>query len=390
MRAGSDDGPKLLGDLTRKVVGISGEQVFTNLRLLDAPQVPEEKDRSVWRPAAVADPRTYVVSGQHKPDAGRASCERPSGGRADGTSDAESLSADLPTQPTFGTAKLARSKADRKGGWPWTVELSWAEVRYISELDKAATDSGAPLNRMVTIRGSSTDTPLAAEKARLAGKVAHIGQALHRAGFEHIGLTVYERKRGKELHAHHLLHVPRAAMPVLARFHSPPDVKITTTTVRRVSYVTKQREQLSPDFERTMSSLFSRQPGDYIPGPRYSLTGALAALVPSGVGRPPTKATPRPRTPPCQSDGLPEYSDAIKEGPWHRSERLALTAPVVDIRPFIEQRRKASAIPPQRAPASYLGWPQSQCSNDFIRRYDPLSLWAQNRLRDLAVDRLAA
>jgi hypothetical protein len=175
-------------------------------------------------------------------------------------------------------------KEHRKGGWGFTIELSHAEVKHALGVAFAARRAGTPLNTMVTLRGDPNEG-LAASKRRLTRKIGHLGQALHRRGQPHIGMTVFERKRGTGnsnlLHCHHLVFVHPKACDVVARMHNGNSIDVRDAHSGQVAYVTKQRQQLPPALERALrGKLWARQAGDYIPGRRLHVTKATAALLP--------------------------------------------------------------------------------------------------------------
>lgn len=197
---------------------------------------------------------------------------------------ADVVSADVPSEPAQPRPSRAsgdkggRRKRRKKGGWGSSTCLRWQEVKQIAHMDALARQAGRPMNVFASIR--SPEGVEGAEAKRAIGRaVAHFGQALHRRGVPHIGLTVYEREPGGEVHGHHLAHVPREHDDILARWADGNERHVRPAAATDVLYMTKQREALPPHFTPTLyGKPHNRRKGAEIPGPRWTATKALCAL----------------------------------------------------------------------------------------------------------------
>ena len=194
--------------------------------------------------------------------------------------------------PTYRERATARTKTPRRGGWGHTIELSYSEMRYAAGI-KAATDRNrTPLNYFASIHCPDGLT-LQESKRFLELYIARLGQALKRNGYPHFGITTFERKRDDQsIHAHHQFHVPKGAFHIVDRFADGIVVDIKKSHHNSLRYMLKQHVQMNTDFEKTRPDIFRpRQPGDYIPGKRLSVTKAAKALVPDAEN-PKRKVTP--------------------------------------------------------------------------------------------------
>lgn len=198
----------------------------------------------------------------------------------------------------------ASPRAKRKGGWKSTKYLSWAEVKAAEDLAHAARGARRPLNVMLTVRGARGEREATAKRG-IQTKIARFGQALHRRGVPHVGLTIYERS--PDLHAHHLLHLPHEHDDILARFADGQHVHARPADREAVEYVTKQRRWLGPEIERKINRQWVA--GAAIVGRRWSPTASLKALVSS----PGESARPAQSSPPMgrkrhKSDAQPSHT----------------------------------------------------------------------------------
>jgi len=298
-----------------------------------------------------------------------------------------------PRLPTYSDKAATRSKAKRTGGWGHTIELSYGEVQHCFEIQTAAARNRTPLNKFLTVRGRDGEG-LSESKRSLSNFISRVGQALHRHGHQHIGFTTFERERGHDyIHAHHLFHVPREARNIVQRFADGDVVHLRQAHKKQCGYLTKQRQQMSPEYEKAIAGvLFHRQPGDYIPGTRLSVTKAAKALVPD-IEKPPRRVTTSPQKAVilpnrvcsirhCNINSLVEHDRPAAQ------LALPLVAPPIDLFAAAETKRKAAGIPQHRL-AKQLGIRQPQYAN-ALRGHDRLSPWVRNRLIDYVKERLAA
>src|SRR5262249_42271502 len=108
-------------------------------------------------------------------------------------------------------------------------------------------------------------------KRHISRAIGHFGQLLKRRGWPHVGITVYEAgEAGRDLHAHHLVHVPKALRDAVGRWCDGEARHVRPAHPQSVAYVTKQRRRLSPDVERRIRQLWMR--GSPVPGRRWSAT----------------------------------------------------------------------------------------------------------------------
>jgi hypothetical protein len=178
--------------------------------------------------------------------------------------------------PTYQTKAFhVRGYRKRKGGWRASPGLRWSDVKAIFELASVAGLRGFGFTHFISIMPAGGSDM---ERKRVCSRViAHLGQAIHRRGHPHIGVTVYE-KGCADLHAHHLVHVPRGEEKLLAHLSNRPTRRVRRAAPTDVGYITKERLPLPPEFEKRVSHW--RKKGALLPGKRWSATkGALALLA---------------------------------------------------------------------------------------------------------------
>jgi hypothetical protein len=206
----------------------------------------------------------------------------------------ETSSEEIRTQRTpslnvnVGPPTSGRIKRSQKGGHGYTMELSRDEVRYICHVGKILFDQQMPVY-FGTIRcpdGLSVNN----QKRYLSRKVGHIGQSIKRKGESFFCISLYERTRGRsKLHLHLLIVAtsPKARF-VIRRYSNGDSIEFKKANPNIIHYLVKQRQSTKPDYIRS-----KRQPGDLIPGPRYSLTADLKKLVSPHIQKPTRRKTPR-------------------------------------------------------------------------------------------------
>lgn len=194
------------------------------------------------------------------------------------------------------------SRRKRKGGWRSSKALTWQQVKQIAGMNGLARRARTPLNAFATITPADGLPPSKA-KRRVATLVGRLGQALKRRGVQHVGLTVYERTPGGQLHGHHLAHVPREHDDILARWADGDERHVAPVKDSGVvSYITKQRHALPPDFLATLNGKpHQHQPGAEIPGKRWTPTKAMLALAARETTQPVRAAAVVPKAPPAPS-----------------------------------------------------------------------------------------
>jgi len=111
---------------------------------------------------------------------------------------------ELPIRPPLHLAGLLIEKEQihaprphEGGGWGYTIELSYSEMRYAAGIKAEADRNRTPLNYFASIHCPDGST-LQESKRLLELFVARLGQALKRAGFPFICITTYERERGNQ------------------------------------------------------------------------------------------------------------------------------------------------------------------------------------------------
>lgn len=174
-----------------------------------------------------------------------------------------------------------KRKTARRRGPKGSTYLEWDQVKQVIEFAHQARTEGTPLNTFVTIRAPQ-DVSDAEGKRIISRRIAHLGQALKRRGYDHIGVTVYEK--GPHLHAHHLVHVPPESVELATRWNEGEgsDVHVRKADWFAAIYVTKQRRWMGPEIEDKIATRQGRRPwekGAYIAGPRLTFTKAGKALI---------------------------------------------------------------------------------------------------------------
>lgn len=178
----------------------------------------------------------------------------------------------------------------QRGGHGYTRELSRAEVKYLAHVIKTMFDQKMPIY-FGTIRATD-GLSVVNQKRVLSRRIAHIGQSVKRRGSTFHCLTVYERPRRRpKLHAHVLVVVPsKTVLFAINRLSDGEVIRFKRANPEVVHYLLKERQTSKPDFIRS-----KREPGDLIPGRRYSLTIDLKATVPPDLVKPKKRQTPRTR-----------------------------------------------------------------------------------------------
>jgi len=188
-------------------------------------------------------------------------------------------------------ARKRRRKGKKKAPGPkGSTCLQWTkEVKRISALDHKLRTEVTRLRVFVTIRAPAEATLLEG-KGFIQLRLGRLTQTFRRKGLRLIGILVYELKAtdGARLHAHMLIYpTSRKALDLVANW---ADIYEPRRTGKRhdvviharpacagdTDYLTKQRRPFSPDCEA--NTRHRRQPGAYIPGPRWTMTSGLKAL----------------------------------------------------------------------------------------------------------------
>jgi hypothetical protein len=191
------------------------------------------------------------------------------------------------------SAKLQLPKK-RRGGWPPTRWLAWDDVKEIVSIIHELTRLGFAPTHLITImphEGNDSD-----RKRFCTRETAHLGQALKRHSAVHVGITIFENSATADLHAHHLVHVPRGERATVERRHRPPEVHVRRirTLEAVLRYLTKERRHLSPDFEERIRRRWQRcRP---VPGKKWTMTRKAKELLgggePYGYGEAPKRPLP--------------------------------------------------------------------------------------------------
>jgi hypothetical protein len=160
-----------------------------------------------------------------------------------------------------------------KGGWRSRSGLAWSEVKDVTNVAHAAR-----FNTYLDIMPvAGTDQQ---RKRYCALVVARLGQSLKRRGRQHVGVTTYEKSSTASVHGHHMCRLERCDWDLLQRYDGHI-IRAGTFPLGRlgkvVSYRTKQRLPLSPDFEERTNH--RRQRGAPIRGRRASFTNAARTLL---------------------------------------------------------------------------------------------------------------
>lgn len=162
----------------------------------------------------------------------------------------------------------------RRGGWPPSQALTWDQVEEITLLARRLCQLGFAPTHFVTImplKGSNSE-----RKRACTLVTARIGQSLKRHREAHVGLTIFEHSPSADLHAHHILHVPRREFATLERFHRVPEVDI-----RQIKNLDGLIKYLTKEHMPRISAKLWWQPGEVVPGKRWTPTRAARAIVKS-------------------------------------------------------------------------------------------------------------
>ncbi len=298
-----------------------------------------------------------------------------------------------PANSRAGAAGKPRSRRKLKGGWPTSKSLRWRDVRDISALAHRAGYN--VLLHIMPVSGNDAE-----RKRFIAQKVAHLGQALHRRGQEHVGTTVYEKQPGADLHGHHLCRVEKSNERVLANYDGYIiDVEPIPRSklAERIAYVTKQRRPLPPG----LVVAHQRQRGMPIRGPRFSHTRAAKDILleldhEHAMKLERAMITGRRTGSNLQSPAIPApVADVGAINPTGQLD-LFLRTPPARLRVFqgglmptavaletrhLQKRRGLS----QQQLANKIGISRPQLANGLQGRF-PLSNWASARLREALLD----
>lgn len=177
-----------------------------------------------------------------------------------------------------------RGKARNKGGWPSSKHLKWnRDCKRIFECFHAFRRAQVQPTLFVTITPSLAQSPAAA-KRQISRTLGHLGELLGDRGCAHIGLTVYEVSSSGVVHAHHAVFVPPRLKSRVQRWAAKGRVDERDARPfipeRHIGYMTKQRQPLPPEFKPLVYGKPHRwEPGGFIPGPRWSLTGPARQIV---------------------------------------------------------------------------------------------------------------
>jgi hypothetical protein len=136
--------------------------------------------------------------------------------------------------------------------------------------------AGFPPTHQFTIMPSSGDDT--SRKRYCTRKIGHLGQALKRHQEPHIGITIFEKPIHRDLHAHHLVHLPRSEF-TLAERRWPLEVHVEEIWNLNwlLRYVTKERQHLPPDFESKIKRPW--RPCREVPGNRWTMTTEAKAIA---------------------------------------------------------------------------------------------------------------
>jgi hypothetical protein len=274
---------------------------------------------------------------------------------------------------TGATACGHRRKPKRAGGWPSSPSLPWKDVKRIDALAHEAERCGCRLTHLITVMPDPGDDM--GRKRECARIVAHLGQSLKRHGKPHVGVTVYEKSAGADLHAHHLVHIPRGEFALVERLHAPPMVHVRRSAPTDIGYITKERRPLPPEVEAHVKH--RRKKGAPIPGKRWTATSAALELITENA--------------PAKQASINTADDTIVRRavePVQLTLALPLPPPV-HLFELAEKRRAERGLLQTEA-ARVVGIHQPHWSNAVIRGHDTLSPWALNRIRDFIANKLAA
>lgn len=165
-----------------------------------------------------------------------------------------------------------KSRGRRLSGWKRTTGLRWTEVKGIGELDHIAQAAGFPLNLFISINPEETLFTDSDRKRTCYKLEGNFASRLKRRGVPFVAIRVFEKKTDGLLHLHLLVHVPPALMKTVISWSNP----VTTINPRsdvHLSYITKQRHPLPPDFEQFVGH--KRQKSVPFKGRRWSVSKAF-------------------------------------------------------------------------------------------------------------------
>ncbi len=169
----------------------------------------------------------------------------------------------------------------RKGGWPTTTGLTWAEVKQIDDLCHRLRSAGYPLNWFISIRPPDDIVSDAERKAYCYKRAGRLADKLRRRGVEVLAVRCFEKPLYGKLHLHVLAHVPRHLNDEFAGWGDGTITHIKPAKLLHVRYLTKERHPLHPDFEKQTEHQWQKSAP--FRGQRWSLTPAAKALL-SGDG----------------------------------------------------------------------------------------------------------
>ena len=183
------------------------------------------------------------------------------------------------------------SKTPQRGGWQGS---KWLDLRddvcRISEINHQLLKADLPLTHCITL---TPPDGIPKPKRWISNQLSILTKMMKRAGLKHVGLTVYERNRkGRRfdligtdgLHAHHAVHIPSGFAHVVRRFvelapAGERHVRKFTQDGGGVWYLTKQRQHLHGFTPILNGRPHTRRYGDFIAGPRWTLTKPAKAIV---------------------------------------------------------------------------------------------------------------
>lgn len=181
-----------------------------------------------------------------------------------------------------------RSRKQGKRGPKGSKCLTWDEVKQVNQFAHLANKEHLRLGMFLTIRAPIGVSDAEAKK-HIRRAVDYLGRIIGRFGYPHIGVTVYEKS--PYLHAHHLFHAPiRLTSRIMEWSQGKGDDRhARKADSSAVTYMTKQRRWLGPEFEAKLASGRGRrqlwEKGVYISGPRLTFTRDAKELT-AGHARP--------------------------------------------------------------------------------------------------------
>lgn len=264
-------------------------------------------------------------------------------------------------------------KRRKKGGWKALTGLRREQVADVYLLRKLAAEAGTPLNRFVSIK--PTDETLTGNdtacKRYLSNRAKNVIQAVRGYGENPRqkavpAVTVYEKRRGGNLHCHMLIHEARGN-DALERIADGIEIDCRPAHAKSVDYITKTRLPVG-DAITEASNPHKRQGGQAaIKGARISFNADAAALLAFDKVKPPSVSA----TPPAIAAAAPVFV---------QPEQLALpiNAPPVDVIALVEAKRLTLHLP-QRVVAHQLGGLKQAGYANALRRHDRFGPWRRNR-----------